>query len=265
LVNHETSKHAIFWRNKKMMKSKKIFALTLLMSLLVIVAVNASVNAQGQATVIVTDTIGGSTDPAAGTQTYADGTSVTFTATADNGYAFQDWIFSTPDGANTVNDASITIPVTGGTTYTVQANFVPLQIPPNGVPVTNYATAATVVVLTSAGGTTSPIPGSYALADASAMELRAIPDNGWTFSHWVISGPNLSHGGYPYTATPTDNPYNVNHGYGNRFAYQAIFVPTGTTEPTPSVPEFSSVAAIGVALVLVAVAFGTITYRRKTK
>jgi hypothetical protein len=248
-----------------MMKSNKIFALTLLMSLLVIMAVNASVNAQDQATVIVTDTIGGSTDPAAGTQTYADGTSVTFTATADNGYAFQDWIFSTPDGANTVNDASITIPVTGGTTYTVQANFVPLQIPPNGVAVTNFATAATVVVLSSAGGTTSPIPGTYALADAHSFDLRAIPESGWTFSHWVISGPNLSHGGYPYTATPTDNPYNVNHGYGNRFVYQAVFVPTGTTEPTPSVPEFSSAAAIGVALVLVAVAFGTITYRRKTK
>jgi hypothetical protein len=246
-----------------MMKSKKIFALTLLMSLLVLAVVNASVNAQGDATVIVNDTIGGSTDPTPGSHTYADGTSVTFTATADTGFAFQDWIFSTPEGANTVTDASITIPVTGGTTYTIQANFVPLQIPPNGIAVTNFATAATVVVLTSAGGTTSPVPGTYALADASAMELRAIPESGWVFSHWIISGPNLSHGGYPYTATPTDNPYNVNHGYGNRFAYQAVFTPEGSTEPTPSVPEFSSVAAIGVALVLVAVAFGTITYRRK--
>jgi hypothetical protein len=263
LVKLETSKHALYWRNNKMMKSKKIFALTLLMSLLVLAAVNASVNAQGQATVIMVDTIGGTTTPVAGTTTYADGTSVTFTATADAGFAFQDWIFATADGANTVTDASITIPVTGGTTYTIQANFVPLQIPPNGVAVTNFATAATVVVLSSAGGTTNPVPGSYALADATSLNLTAIPDNGWTFSHWIISGPGLSHGGYPFTATPTDNPYNVNHGYGNRFSYQAVFTPTGTTEPTPSVPEFSSAAAIGVALVLVAVAFGTITYRRK--
>ena len=131
----------------KMMKSKKIFALTLLMSLLVLAAVNASVNAQGDATVIVNDTIGGTTDPTPGSHTYADGTSVTFTATADTGFAFQDWIFSTPEGANTVTDASITIPVTGGTTYTIQANFVPLQIPPSGVAVTNFATAAIVVVL----------------------------------------------------------------------------------------------------------------------
>jgi hypothetical protein len=67
------------------------------------------------------------------------------------------------------------------------------------------------------------------------------------------------------TAMPTENPYNVNHGYGNMFSYQTVFAPSGTTEPTPSVPEFSSVAAIGVALVLVAVAFITITYSRKSK
>ena len=248
-----------------MMKSKKIFALTLLLTLLVLAAVNASVNAQGDATVIVNDTLGGSTDPTPGSHTYPDGTDVTFTATADTGYAFQDWIFSTPDGANTVSAASITIPVTGGTTYTIQANFIPLQIPPNGVAVTDFSKAATVVVLSSAGGTTSPVPGTYALADASALQLRAIPDNGWTFSHWVISGPGLSHGGYPFTAQPTDNPYNVNHGYGSKFAYQAVFTPEGTTVPTPSIPEFSSAAAIGIALVLVVVAFGTITYRRKTK
>lgn len=257
--------HAIFWRKNKMMKSKKIIALTLLMSLLVLAAVNASVNAQGQATVIVNETLGGSTDPAAGTQTYADGTSVTFTATADNGFAFQDWIFSTPDGANTVADASITIPVTGGVTYTVQANFVPLQLPPNGVAVTNFATAAIVVVLSSGGGTTSPVPGTYALADASAMQLRAIPNNGWTFSHWIISGSITPHGADPPNLVPTDNPYNVNHGYGFTYNYQAVFAPVGSTIPTPTIPEFSSAAAIGIALVLVAVAFGTITYRRKTK
>jgi hypothetical protein len=265
LVKFETSKYALYFGEIKMMKSKKIFVLTLLLSLLVLAAVNASVNAQGNATVIVNDTLGGSTDPAPGTYTYADGKDVTFTATADAGFIFQDWIFSTPDGANTVTDASITIPVTGGTTYTIQANFIPLQIPLNGVPVTNFASAATVIVLSSAGGTTSPVPGAYALADASAMQIRAIPDNGWTFSHWVISGPGLSHGGYPFTAQPTENPYNVNHGYGSRFSYQAVFTPEGTTVPTPSVPEFSTVAAIGIVLVLVVVALGTITYRRKTK
>lgn len=246
-----------------MMKSKKIFALTLLMSLLVLAAVNASVNAQGQATVTILDSVGGTTDPAAGTTTYADGTSVTFSATADADYIFVNWILDTPDGSNVATDNPLTIPVTGGNTYTLQANFQPVLPAPGSQIPTNLATAAIVVVIGSAGGTVSPAPGTYALADAQALMLTATPASGWTFSHWVIEGPNLSHGGYPYTATPTDNPYNVNHGYGNMFSYQAVFTPTGSTEPTPSIPEFSSAAVIGVALVLVAVAFGTITYRRK--
>jgi hypothetical protein len=248
-----------------MIKSKKIFALTLLMSLLVLAVVNASVNAQGQATVIVLDSVGGTTDPAAGTTTYADGASLTLTATADADYIFVNWILDTADGSNVATDNPLTFPVSGGSTYTVQANFQPVLPAPGRILPPDLSTAAIVVVIGSAGGTVSPAPGTYALAAAENLMLTATPASGWTFSHWVIDGPNLSHGGYPFTATPTENPYNVNHGYGNMFSYQAVFTPTGTTEPTPSVPEFSSVAAIGVALLLVAVAFGTITYRRKTK
>jgi hypothetical protein len=251
-----------------MMKSSKIFALTLLTTLIVFAALNASVinvKAQTQATVIVTPSLGGTTDPT-GTTTYDDGTSVTFTATPDATDVFQNWIISTDAGSSAVTENPITLPVVGGTTYNVQAVFSPL-LPPPGVTSlpTNMATAAIVVVLTGAGGTTVPAPGTYALADATALNLTATPASGWTFSHWVISGPNLSHGGYPFTATPTDNPYNVNHGYGSTFSYQAVFTPTGTTEPTPTVPEFSSVVTIVIALVLVAIAFGTIIYRRKTK
>jgi hypothetical protein len=88
--------------------------------------------------------------------------------------------------------------------------------------------------------------------------------SGWDF-HWVIAGPNLSHGGYPYTATPTDNPYTVDHGYGNTFSYQAVFTPEGTTEPTPTIPEFSTIAVIAIALALVAVAFGARATKNKIK
>ena len=108
-------------------------------------------------------------------------------------------------------------------------------MPPPGVlglP-SNMATAAIVVVLAGAGGTTTPVAGTYALADATSMELVANPFSGWTFSHWIIYGPNLSHGGYPFTATPTVNPYNVNHGYGATYQYQAVFLPAGSTGPTP--------------------------------
>jgi hypothetical protein len=49
------------------------------------------------------------------------------------------------------------------------------------------------------------------------------------------------------------------------YSYQPVFSPVGTatTTPAPTVPEFSSVAAIITAIALVAVAVGTIAYRRK--
>lgn len=249
-----------------MMKSRKIFALTLLTSLIVFAALSAmNVQAQSTATVIVLPSIGGTTDPS-GTTTPADGTQVKFTATPDSADVFVNWVIQTDAGSSIVPENPVTLPVVGGTTYTVQAVFSPL-LPPPGVSSlpSNMATAAIVVVLAGAGGTTVPVPGTYALADATALNLTATPLSGWTFSHWVIYGPNLSHGGYPFTATPTDNPYNVNHGYGNTYSYQPVFIPTGTTELTPTVPEFSAVATIAIALVLVAIAFGTIAYRRKNK
>ena len=263
-----------------MIKSRKIFALTLLMSLLVLAALNVSVlsvKAQGQATVNVLASVGGTTDPAAGTTTYDDGTSVTFTATPDSTYIFQNWIISTADGSNIATDNPVTIPVTGGTTYTVQATFQPILPPPGAQLPTNMATAAIVVVLTSAGGTTNPASGTYALADATSLMLTATPSSGWQFSHWVISGPNLSHGGYPYTATPTDNPYNVNHGYGNKFSYQPVFTPTGSTEPTPTggatatptgtigglTMDSAIIIGLVVVIIIILIAFGVFASRRK--
>jgi hypothetical protein len=246
-----------------MIKTKKIFAMTLLTSLLVMAVFASVTQAQGQATVNMLESIGGTTNPAPGTSTYADGTSVTFTATSDSSFFFINWIIGTADGSNIAADNPITIPVVGGTTYDVQAVFSPI-LPVPGVTTipANLATAATVVVLAGAGGTVVPAPGTYALADATSLQLQAMPDSGWVFSHWVIAGPNLSHGGYPYTAQPTDNPYTVDHGYGNRFSYQAVFTPEGTTVPTPTIPEFSTII---VALALVAIAFGTYTVRRRTK
>lgn len=165
-----------------MNKSKKLFALTLITSLLVLAAFAGvvSVKAQSQATVIVLASIGGTTDPVPGTTTYADGTSVTFTATPDSAYVFQNWVIDTAAGSSVVPENPVTLPVQAGTTYNVQAVFAPLLPPPGvtGLP-TNMATAAIVVVLAGAGGTTTPVAGTYALADATALELKATPSSGW--------------------------------------------------------------------------------------
>jgi hypothetical protein len=223
-----------------MVKRLKVFALTLLMSFLVFAALSASninVQAQGQATVAVLDSIGGTVSPS-GTSTHADGSSVTFTATpSDMNSVFQYFVIYDDSAATIVTDNPATITVSGGHTYAVQAVFNPVLPAPGspGLP-SDMSNAAVVIVLASAGGTTTPGPGTYALADATSLELTAHPADGFVFSHWVISGSDLAtgHGDYPFTSTPTDNPYNVNHGYGNSYSYQAVFQPVGTTEPTPS-------------------------------
>ena len=259
-------------------KSTKFVSLTLLATLLLVAAFMMSVNAQTQATIIMLDSVGGTTDPAAGTQTYNDGTTVALTATPDSGSVFQNWIISTP-GAN-LNDPNpqTTITVAAGTTYTVQAVFQPISVLP-GAPYypLHLGTDALIGILASAGGTTNPAPGLYYLTNATSFDLTATPSSGWQFSHWVISGPNLSHGGYPYTATPTDNPYNVNHGYGNRYSYQAVFTPIGSTEPTPTggatvtptgtlgglTTETGIIIGLVVVIIIILIAFGVFASRRK--
>ena len=112
------------------MVKSKIFVLALVVSLLALATISVSVQAQSQATVIVADSAGGSTDPAAGTTTYPDGTQVTFTATPDAAFTFQYWVFSTPDGSSQSPENPVTIPVSGGVTYNVNAVIQQIQAVP---------------------------------------------------------------------------------------------------------------------------------------
>ena len=48
--------------------------------------------------------------------------------------------------------------------------------------------AAIVVVLAAVGGTTTPVAGTYALANAASFDLKATPATGFVFDHWVIGG-----------------------------------------------------------------------------
>ena len=260
-------------------KTLKTVVFTLLTAALLIAVIGANtsiVKAQTTDTVEVLTTLGGSTNPAPGVYNYTDGTAVTFTATADNGFLFYQWVISTAASSytdNVDNPLTLTLNATAagglnadGYTYSVQATFSPEAfIGPAGTTI-NTATDAIVVVLAGVGGTVSPDPGTYALASASSFELTANPDSGWTFSHWVIGGTPLTHGTYSFTDTPTNNPYDVDHGYGNTYSYQPVFSPiSSSTSPTPTINEFSTASAIILALVLVIVAFGTYAYTRRTK
>lgn len=214
----------------------KILVLSMIFALLLTSAISTTtVTAQSDATVIVQASTDGTTD-VTGTTTYADGATVTINAMSDAGFVFSSWVVSPSDGSGdmVMYDNPLVFTVTGGVTYTVIPVFIiPSSIPGRTLP-TDLSTAAIVVVLPSAGGTTMPPPGTYAMANAEALDLTAMPSNGWQFSHWTIYGVDTGHGAAPANFNPTDNPYNVNHGYGATYSYQAIFVPVGSTEPTPT-------------------------------
>jgi len=244
----------------------------LLTSALLIAAITpliASVKAQtNEATVNVVSSVGGATLPAGSGNLYNNGTTVEFSATPDSGYSFLYWTVSTSQYSIELDTNPASLVVSGDVTYTVQAIFTTLLPFPDLTMPPDLSSAAIVVVLAGLGGTVSPAPGSYALANAAQTMLTATPDSGWQFSHWIISGPPSTHGGVPYTLTPTNNPYTVGHGYGYTYDYQPVFVPISsstTTTPTPTVNEFSSAAIIILALALVAVTFGTYAYTKRTK
>jgi len=245
----------------------QVLTLIVLISMLFAVVINQnipSVKAQGQTTVNVLSSIGGTTSPDAGNYTYTSGSSDTFTATPDDSDIFLYWIVQSSAGANTITDNPTTITFTQDN-YNIQAVFQPLNatLPPIFAPSFNSANWAIVVVVAGLGGTTNPSPGVYAYANATTVNLTATPNSGWEFSHWVISGgPLTGHGAFPFTDTPTNNPYQVGHGYGYTYDYQPVFTPISSTSASPSVGEFSSITAIIIALILVTIAFGAYSYKK---
>jgi hypothetical protein len=252
-------------RKQKLLNSKKnlkVFALIFIISAVVITAAASNiaiVKAQSQGTIDMFAAIGGTTDPDVGTANYPAG-DVTLTATPGPGFVFTSWEIATAEGGTEDLNNPTTLTVVAGTEYAVQPVFSAIQQAIPSSPTTDYTHAAIVVVLAAVGGTTDPVPGTYALANAASFNLKATPSTGFVFDHWVIGGSLTGHGAYSFTATPTDNPYNVNHGYGNTYSYQPVF--RLTSSPSPTVPELSSVAII---VALIGVTVGTFAYKRKTK
>ncbi len=250
-------------------KGAAIITLLITATFLAIISVQiASVRAQSQATVTVSDVIGGTVDPPAGTYSYDDGSGVVFTATADinNGYQFSQWVITSSSGNSTDTDNPMTLTVAGGTTYTVSAVFylaynepIPAPNPAEPTPVIGV----TLTILHAVGGATDPPEGTYYFPDISNLKITAIPDEGWKFDHWVISGTDTSgHGGAPFTLTPTDNPYTIGHGTGYTFSYQPVFISTsssgggGGTTGGLSTTTIAIIAAVVIIVAIVAAVGG---------
>ena len=121
-------------------------------------------------TMAVSPAGGGTTTPAVGGHTYADGSVVNITATPASGYEFSSWTGDVADA----NSANTTVTVDGNKTVT--ANFT--LITP-----TDYT--LTMAVSPTGGGTTSPAVGGHTYADGSVVNITATPASGYEFSSWT--------------------------------------------------------------------------------
>jgi hypothetical protein len=129
----------------------------------------------------------------------------------------------------------------------------------------NIATAqtdvATVIVMPTTGGTTDPAPGMYTYNNGTPIAIRAIPDTGFTFSYWLITGnifpghttaqaqsstiidPETGQVIETFPRTPsnvaidsltfTTNPANITCGYGYSYTYTAVFAAINAPATTP--------------------------------
>jgi len=272
---------ANFGERIKMIKNTKTkaFALILLSSILLLLAVNPAMQTVKAQTVTDSVTVfascGGNTTPADNstgpyaTYTYNNDTSQTFTATAGTGFQFLCWVIVAATGPTTSTTNPLSYTLTQA--IAIQALFIPsVAVSTTPTPTTAPSTY-TVTVFTSVGGTTTPSGVSttapYANYNYNAGTTQTFTANAGTdfkLLCWLLVTAN---GG----STSTTNP--LSYTVSQSAAVQALFIPTSSTvtlpssspTPTPKIDEFSSVTAIILAAALIIVAFGAYTYVKKVK
>jgi hypothetical protein len=229
-------------------KQKIAASILVLATMLLLVTFNLSgnlVKAQTSAdsvTVIIPPSIGGTTNPAAGTYTYTTNDTQTLTAIPDSGYVFQYFIVSgdytsghTPAVPTNVTDPDTgevigvfpslpSSPATGidnlvitanpilishgfGYTYTWQAVFASISsTSPTPPPSGQGSSTVTVVIEPTTGGTTNPASGTYTYTTTQPTQtLTATPSAGYVFKYFIVSG-DFTSGHTPVIPTNFTDP-----------------------------------------------------------
>lgn len=107
--------------------------------------------------------------------------------------------------------------------------------------------AYTLTITATAGGTTSPSPGSYKYTPGEVVVVTATPDNtGYIFDHWELNGDNVG----------ATNPISVTMDNGHTL--HAVFIYGG-----PGVPEYPAADISIVAATLGFLAALCLTLKRK--
>ena len=133
----------------------------------------------------------GATDPAKGTHTYDEGTSVTVTATPSTGWEFVGW---SGDGTGT----SLSITVTMDSDKTVTATFE-----------TDEDTFELSISSTDGGTVTTPGEGLFNRIEGAVVPLVAVADNGYEFVEWTGDTDTIDDTGSATTSITMNDDYSI--------------------------------------------------------
>jgi hypothetical protein len=123
-------------------------------------------------TLTIMATSGGMTNPPPETYIYSEGTSVEVSAIPDTNYGLAFWDL---DGMN-VGSAN-PYEVLMDDNHTLRAVFI--------------RTSYSLTVTTTAGGTTSPVPGVYTYSAESGVEVSATSYTNFAFDHWELDSTHI--------------------------------------------------------------------------
>jgi uncharacterized repeat protein (TIGR02543 family) len=177
-------------------------------------------------TLTISSTLGGHTEPSAGSHQYSDGTIVGISTIPDPNYHFVNWTGDTSTIGN-VNAPVTTI--TMNANYTVQANFAIDQ--------------RTLTVSTTTGGTViQPGIGSFQYGHGTVVDLNAVPVTGYHFTNWTGSGVTAGKVANPNSASTTitmDGDYVVDATFTqNEYPLAITIVGNGTVSKSPDQPTY---------------------------
>ncbi|MEA2090146.1 MAG: PKD domain-containing protein, partial [Thermoproteota archaeon] len=176
-------------------------------------------------TLTITATTGGTTDPMPDTYVYASGCSVVVQAIPDPNYKFIHWEI---DGSN-ITDNPTTVLMNKN--YTLHAVFELLTY--------------RLTILSSAGGTTDPTPGTYTHINGTYASVTAIPDEHYLLDYWLLDGNNVGSAN-PISVLMTDDhtlqPIFVLCNYTLTITATA----GGTTSPVPRTYTYTAETSVEV-------------------
>jgi hypothetical protein len=158
---------------------------------------NVTVNPRTYTLTIMTTT-GGTTNPASGTYTYIEGTSVQVNATPNANYKFVYWEL---DGSYNGTNNSTTVLMNAN--HTLKAVFAMITY--------------TLTITATTGGTTSPAPGTYTYDAGSSVNVTALPSANYFFDHWDIGQLSSRH------SQPNQRPYEQQSYFASSFLADQLY------------------------------------------